>query len=639
MRLKNFKGIESLDVDFGETTEVSGKNGSGKTTIADAVSWCLFGKNSVGETSFGLKRRDKDGNVIPHLEHYVMLTLMIGNEEVSLKREVVEKWEKRRGEEMSVMTGNTMGYYINGEKKTKTDYNNYLASHFDADVFRLLTVPSHFCEMAWKDQLSLLLTMVGNISEDVLKESHKEILSEIKECGVTRYSSHLKYQIKKIKEELVTIPPKLTAYRDMLPEVAVSSVDYDQLVKDYEFAVSAVAQYEAGVNKTTYQKIADLEQEILRHESKIRRKVADVTEKHEADVRTAKSLLDEQIRLLQNLTEKASSLNGVIDRCNEESRNLERKINSVKEEGSQIFNSHYIVTDELFTCPACGSPLSESQVREIVAEERRKFNESKAQMQKDLLEELNKYKRDLEEAQTIKADAIQSLHETNEALQKVAMLKIEHSKALSKVESEKVTSYEEAIEKDAKHRELTAKLLELEESNEVSDDSVIKELEATRDRLASELESARKENLIKEQAMKIQSAMDDLKRLQTDLNTQLSGYERKEDLLKRYLKDRDKLIEDKVNTLFKVVKFKLSKTNNDGESEQWCVATHNGVEYNDLNKAMKIAVGIDIINALSRYYQITAPIIIDNAECCNTLPEVLGQKIAMYVTETNLTIK
>ena len=40
--LKNFKGIKDLTIDFGKTTDISGENATGKTSVFDAFTWLLF---------------------------------------------------------------------------------------------------------------------------------------------------------------------------------------------------------------------------------------------------------------------------------------------------------------------------------------------------------------------------------------------------------------------------------------------------------------------------------------------------------------------------------------------------------------------------------------------------------------------
>jgi DNA repair exonuclease SbcCD ATPase subunit len=85
--LEWFKGITTLDINFVDTTTIiKGRNGAGKSTIADALSWLLFGKNAKGETTFGIKTRDSQGNDIPHKDHTVTAVFLVDGKEVTLSR-------------------------------------------------------------------------------------------------------------------------------------------------------------------------------------------------------------------------------------------------------------------------------------------------------------------------------------------------------------------------------------------------------------------------------------------------------------------------------------------------------------------------------------------------------------------------
>ena len=75
IQLTNFKGIRNLCVEFDEQmTTISGANGIGKTTIFDAFTWVLFGKDSDDRKQFNIKTLDQSGRAIPRLPHEVTAT-------------------------------------------------------------------------------------------------------------------------------------------------------------------------------------------------------------------------------------------------------------------------------------------------------------------------------------------------------------------------------------------------------------------------------------------------------------------------------------------------------------------------------------------------------------------------------------
>ena len=78
LTLQNFKGIKSLVINAdGNSLDIFGDNATGKTTVFDAFTWLLFGKDSLGRADFGIKTQDSNGNVIHNLEHSVECELAI----------------------------------------------------------------------------------------------------------------------------------------------------------------------------------------------------------------------------------------------------------------------------------------------------------------------------------------------------------------------------------------------------------------------------------------------------------------------------------------------------------------------------------------------------------------------------------
>lgn len=82
LTIRNFKGVESFNLSAGDTdVTVYGDNGTGKTTISDAVSWLLFDKDSSGQSKFEIKPLDSDGKYKNKVECEVEATFVIGGGE------------------------------------------------------------------------------------------------------------------------------------------------------------------------------------------------------------------------------------------------------------------------------------------------------------------------------------------------------------------------------------------------------------------------------------------------------------------------------------------------------------------------------------------------------------------------------
>lgn len=116
LELKNFKGIDHLNIKFKENTLILGANATGKTTVFDAFIWLLFGKDSTNKKDFSIKGIEADGEV-PNCDHIVAGVIEVDGQEILLKKTFKEKWTTKRGSQEKVYSGNTTEYEINGIPK------------------------------------------------------------------------------------------------------------------------------------------------------------------------------------------------------------------------------------------------------------------------------------------------------------------------------------------------------------------------------------------------------------------------------------------------------------------------------------------------------------------------------------------
>ena len=98
-----------------------------------------------------------------------------------------------------------------------------------------------------------------------------------------------------------------------------------------------------------------------------------------------------------------------------------------------------------------------------------------------------------------------------------------------------------------------------------------------------------------------------------------------------FMKAKVSLVEQRINSAFSYVKFKLFDTQVDGTEYDTCECMVDGTPYSDLNTAKKMNAGIDIINALCRAKGVTAPIFIDKRESVSELISCPSQLINLMV--------
>ena len=182
LTLENFQGIKRLVLDLdGRSAIISARNRVGKSTIADAWSWLLVEKNSLGRSDFSLKPRDpKTGEDIHGLESSVEAVLITGEStSTRLKKTYAEDWTSRRGSATKQLAGHFIDRQIDGVSRKKRDWDDQLAEQFGAVDLNLLINPLYFASekpygLGWQDRRALIFAVCGDISDaDVIASDQR----------------------------------------------------------------------------------------------------------------------------------------------------------------------------------------------------------------------------------------------------------------------------------------------------------------------------------------------------------------------------------------------------------------------------------------------------------------------------------
>ena len=105
------------------------------------------------------------------------------------------------------------------------------------------------------------------------------------------------------------------------------------------------------------------------------------------------------------------------------------------------------------------------------------------------------------------------------------------------------------------------------------------------------------------------------------------------DVLSRRMND---LFVEEINSHFSLVKWQLFEYQKNGGYKEICVPTIDGYRFGEsTNTGREIRGKLDICQSLQKFYGMTVPIILDNAESINdfNLPELESQLILLSVTD------
>ena len=645
MTLNNFKGIRYLTLDFTNAeTWIYGENGTGKTTVCDAFSWLLFGKDSKGrsDSNFNIKTLDESGKPILKIEHYVSGLLSVDGKSVKLQRRYVEKWVKPRGTTEETLKNHQTEFYVNDVKlATKQEYDSTVASILPEDVSRMITNPFYFTSLNPDVQKSMLLDMAGDVTdEDVagLKPEYVELLAQLSGKSLAQYSKEIAARKKAIKDELVVIPSNIETANRLKPEeedwVALDAELTEKRTKKAELEASLSDK--SKLVEEEYKRKANIQKAIGEKRISLTKKENELratADKGRNDVSLKIRDMEYKLKLhegdLVRKRNEISSYEAQIQRMNTE-------LDTLRGQYRQISQEQLTYPEGAFVCPTCHRQLEADDIAAKQHEMEANFNQSKsARLQANSTK-----------GKGIKATLEETKKKREDALAKVAELEAMIEQIKADIEAQKASMPEsvdvrQLIESDADCIAIRNEIAELENQLTMEakpvDTTDLKDGIKVLDSAISELVKRLAKREAIERADKEIATLEE-KRIAN--NQALADLEKTEFVMLDFQKAKDNELMKRINGMFQIVSFSFVNEQLNGGEKLTCVCTIDGVPYPDLNDAKKLNAGLDIINAMCKVKGISAPIFIDNRERVNKIIPTISQIINLVVShDKELTIK
>ena len=140
-----------------------------------------------------------------------------------------------------------------------------------------------------------------------------------------------------------------------------------------------------------------------------------------------------------------------------------------------------------------------------------------------------------------------------------------------------------------------------------------------------------KESLLEYSRQRVEQLREDAK----NAAAALEAIEKMLFLMDEYSRYKTRFVEDSINGLFRIARFRLFREQANGGIEDRCDVVYDGVPYISVNNGMRINLGIDIINTLSMAYGVRVPLFVDNAESVTKLETCGSQIIRLVVSEND----
>lgn len=638
LSLRNFKGIRSLDMTFDkEEVFVYGENGTGKTTVCDAFSWLLFGKDSKGksDSNFNIKTLDENGKPILKLEHYVIGVLSVDGKDVKLQRCYVEKWVKPRGTTEETLKNHQTEFYVNDVKMaTKQEYDSTVASILPEDVSRMITNPFYFTSLNPDVQKSMLLDMAGDVTDqDVagLKPEYVELLAQLSGKPLAQFAREIAAKKKAIKDELLVIPSNIETANRLKPEEEDWVALDDELTekKERKAELEATLSDKSKLVEKEYERKNNIQKAIgekrlslTNRENKLRAEADKGRNEVSLKIRDLEYNLKLQKGNLERKRNEISSYDEKIQRMNTE-------LDTLRGQYRKISQEQLTYPDGAFVCPTCHRQLEADDIAAKQHEMEANFNQSKSA----------RLHANSTKGKGIKSSLEETKKKREDALAKVAELEAMIEQIKADIEAQKASMPEsvdvrQLIESDSDCIAIRNEIAELENQLTMEakpvDTTDLKDGIKVLDSAISELVKRLAKREAIERADKEIATLEE-KRIAN--NQALADLEKTEFVMLDFQKAKDNELMKRINGMFQIVSFSFVNEQLNGGEKLTCVCTIDGVPFPDLNNAGKILAGLDIIQAMQRKVGVYAPIFCDNAESVNAYPRMGNQMIYLKVTD------
>lgn len=635
IRLTDFKGQSEKKIGFGHRAIVSGKNGCGKTTLADAFMWVFCDKDYSLKSNPDI-RPDDGRECLPRVD----VDLVIDGKPVS-----VAKFQKRTeskpkdGKPGKVALSNK--YEINGVPKAERDFKADLKERgFDFDNFLMLSHMEIFTDLKDADARKILFSM-----SDGAGKSDLEIAKTVPDCAElvplleTYKADEIKAMnsatLKKAEEQLKAIPNQIIGMEQSKVDTDVAELELQknalqEQLSDLEKQIAQAGNEKAGEIKA---ELAGLRTKLLETESKAK---ANLLEQKSSVCNKVSSLeLDRNIKTSE-LNRKTSTLESL----RAQKKDLLEKLQNARTQYPKIKDTEWdntvleSIKSETFKdadtiCPTCGQSLPPEQIEQLKSRFEQKKQERINQQLKAREEWEQDKKRKLDEVIQVGNKAYADM---KEAHKQEETLTSEISKLTDELEQIK-TSLDaenknlEAIPKEpdlsgnAEYQQILASIKEKQQklnsldNGEEAKKQISEQLSDKKQELAAvnqKIGEANNNVRIDEQIEKLQESQKQYAQSKADAQMIL-------DELKSLSMAKNTALEDAVNQYFDGIKVKLFDTQKNGEVVDACIWYVQDKDGNwkkligNANTSLMMKGKIAIMDGLQKFYDVSYPIFVDCA--------------------------
>ena len=355
---------------------------------------------------------------------------------------------------------------------------------------------------------------------------------------------------------------------------------------------------------------------------------------------------DNYAEQLSKLRSSASAHKIDLERLQREYRSLaleEKRLNEDRERTAREYNT---VQQEQWTgstiCPTCGQELPTEKVEAA----KRKFHLDKSQK----LERLNQYgkehcNKDMIAAVQQKMAAKQAEIDETETAIATGGEQIEKLQ-----EQQKQQKFAPKFENSEVYQSIQNQMKDTEEQLRSGNQAVAAQLDGLMREITEkkqQMTSLQQQLFVLDANEQCRRRIGELEEEEQRISANLEQAEYKISLCDKFMTAKIEMLTRQFNSHFQHVRFKLFEQQINGGYTECCEVMipceQDGeqmlVPYNQANTGSRMYAGLEIINTLGRYWNMSLPVFIDNAESYTSLPQIDSQVIQLIVNAADTALR
>ena len=662
-----FSGEREFHADFGEKTRVSGKNGSGKSTVMNAVMEVLTGKNADGTQADNV-RPIVDGQEVEGVDVERTVVLDIDGKGTEIKKITKQKRERVDGVMQYVTGSNVNSYLIDGISFTQKKFDEFIAENIcPPETLLACCNPNAFLSLkSTTDMRAFLEKMAGFDLNEYIKSLGAEF-SEVEE--ITK--GHPIEQVQKTLNKQLTDQKKATTKaetewkyergkavesgEDDVTRLAEQKVSYEKQIATLDEQEKSLDDVMAAYDQKS-KDILDLKFE----QSEIVRKANEGLVNQKKKLNEDVVLFEQERKFTENdlrmVEMDLKHANMGVERHTAEIKKAQEDWKTYSEREYPEENIERIKAEQFdessLVCPTCGQDLPAEQAEKIRAEFEQKkairikseedireqFYQQKDKKLTEITESGNKAAADFKEAKKAREESEQKITELKQKITSLAM-------EIQQKQTE-LSSLPESVDlsDNAEYQKITAKIEQAEAALHEMNNGSEQRREITDKRNGFIRECAKIDAEINNIKRKKQAHEEDVEKLYQafrESSQKEADIQRKKDILKNFSIKKNERIASMINPVFSEFQFEFLEFTQDGNPVETCRMVSNGIEYRDMNHSKKILVQADLLRGFQELSGLNLFVFIDDTESVNdeNLPDMDRQMILLKVTDTDLKVE